>query len=93
MSHIYNLNPRTVHRGLTLLGQVKDCPLGFLCSFERLRPKDCPSVFYFGLVSSGIGHPWQGSVTEHSIQNQCSIGCDMSRDEATHYTIGVSSPP
>ena len=27
-----------------------------------------------------------------SAQNQWSIGCDMSRDEATHYTIGVSLP-
>ena len=47
-----------------------------------------------GQVSSEIGHPWQGSVTEQSVQNQCSIaiGCDKSRDEATHYTIGVSIP-
>ena len=43
-------------------------------------------------MSPGIGYPWQGSVTEPSVQNQCSIGYDMSRNEAAHDTIGVSLP-
>ena len=84
-SHIYNIYLRTVHRGLAPLGQVKDCSLEFLCSLDRLGPKDCPSVCYLGQVSSGIGHPWQGSITEH-------FQFRISRDEATHYTIGVFLP-
>ncbi len=51
---------RTVYRGLMLFGQVKDCP----------------SVPWSG--SSGASYPWQGSAsgvpTEHSVQNQCSLG-------------------
>ena len=51
---------RTVYRGLMRFGQVKDRP----------------SVPWSG--SSGTSYPWQGSAsevpTEHSVQNQCSLG-------------------
>ena len=93
MSHIYNLNLRTVHTGLTPLGQVKDCPLEFLCYLDRLRPIRTVQVL---LSWSGFVRDWPTLARlcsrAFSVQNQCSIECDMSKDEATHYTIGVSLP-
>ena len=91
-SHIFNLNLRTVHRGLTPLGQVKDCPFEFYTPWTG-----------WGLRTVQVLLSWSGFVRDwppltrlcyraFSVQNQCRIGCDMSRDEATHYTIGVSLP-
>ena len=57
MSHIYNIYLRTVHRGLAPLGQVKDCSLEFLCSLDRLGPKDCPSVVILVSFRQGLATP------------------------------------
>ena len=89
-SHIYNIYLRTVHRGLASLGQVKDCSLEFLCSLDRLGPIRTVQVL---LSWSGFVRDWPPLASRlcyraFSVQNQCSIGCDMSRDEATHCTIG-----
>ena len=56
-SHIYNIYLRTVHRGLAPLGQVKDCSLEFLCSMDRLGPKDCPSVVILVRFRQGLATP------------------------------------
>ena len=56
-SHIYNIYLRTVHRGLGPLGQVKDCSLEFLCSLDRLGPKDCPSVVILVRFRQGLATP------------------------------------
>ena len=56
-SHIYNLNMTTVHRCLFPLGQVKDSPLEFLCSLDRLRPKDCSSVVFLVGIRQGLATP------------------------------------
>ena len=96
-SHIYNIYLRTVHRGLAPLGQFKDCSLEFLCSLDRLGPKDCPSVVILVRFRQGLATRFRQGLAKlyyraFSVQNQCSIGCDMSRDEATHYTIRVFLP-
>ena len=83
MSHIYQLTyipakSEDLSMGAPL-GQVKDCLLEFLCSLDRLKPKDCPNVI---LIRFRQGLATPGFVKEHSDQNLCSIGCDMSRDEA-----------
>ena len=50
------------------------------------------------LAWSGFRHrlPTSGKaqLTGHSVQNQCSLGCDVSgpMDDAFHYTIGVATP-
>ena len=39
----------------------------------------------------GLAIPGKALLTGHSVQNQCSLGCAVSRpmDDAFHYTIGV----
>ena len=44
-SHIYNVNLRTAHW------------IEFLCSLDRLRPKDCPSVFILVRFRQGLATP------------------------------------
>ena len=39
------------------LGQVKDCSLAFLCSLDRLGPKNCPSVVILVRFRQGLATP------------------------------------
>ena len=42
----------------------------------------------------GLAIPGKALLTGHSVQNQCSLGCDVSRPrgDAFHYTIGFFTP-
>ena len=59
---------------------------------DRLGPKDCPSVVILVRFCQGLATPGKAGYRAFSVQNQCSIQCDMSRGEATHYTIGIFLP-